>query len=90
MHLDLVKISEILFQGFVQGIVTAITVLAAYFLGKRQADINWRREFQQREKEHNDQLQILNKQLELYEKQFEAEERDRIRKSRIGPIKWNI
>ena len=90
MQTDWLKVSEILFAGLSQGAVAGVTVIIAYLLGKRQANVNWSRELGQREKEHSEQMQLLEEQLRLYEKQFTAEERERMQKNRPGLVNWNI
>ncbi len=63
------KISEILFQAAVTGVISAITVIAAYLLGRKQSDINWKRELEQKEKE----LSLAREQLEVAKKSHERE-----------------
>ena len=82
-QIDWPKISQILFEGLVQGVVSATTVVIAYLLGKGQADREWKRELAQREKEHKELL-------EQQEKVFQAEERDRRHRDRPGPVTWKI
>ncbi len=67
------KISELLLQGVVQVIISAITVTVAYLLGKRQSDINWKRELEQKERE----LSIAREQLEAAKLSHEREVIDR-------------
>jgi hypothetical protein len=57
MHgIDWPKISQILFEGLIQGIVSAVTVVMAYLLGKGRTDREWKRELAQREKEDKEIL----------------------------------
>ncbi len=78
--------SEILFTGLIQGVVAAITVVVAYLLGKRQADMNWRRDLEERQKEHAEEMEILRRQVRVEEKQLEGAESERSKRDHIGPV----
>lgn len=46
------KVSELIFESLLTGFISALVVIVTYYLGKRQSDINWKREIESREKEH--------------------------------------
>lgn len=86
MEFDWDKISEIVFQGVVQAIVTAIAVISAYLLGRRQSDINWKREIKQRDREHSETMSVNYEQLKLAQTEQELAEieyRRRMEEARI-------
>ena len=75
------KISEILFQAAVTGVISAITVIAAYLLGRKQSDINWKRELEQKEREATiarEQLDVakLSHEREVIDRRFEKRRRE--------------
>ena len=78
--------SEILFMGLIQGVVAALTVVVAYLLGKRQADMNWRRDLEERQKEHGEEMEILRRQVRVEEKQLEGDESERSKSDHIGLV----
>ena len=55
--IDWEKVSAIFFEALLTGIVSGIVVVITFRLGKRQADLEWRRELAQREKEQAEKAQ---------------------------------
>jgi hypothetical protein len=51
MNINWIKVSEIALEALLTGIVSAFVVYITFKLGKRQSDINWRREIDRRERE---------------------------------------
>jgi hypothetical protein len=61
------KVSELVFEALLTGLITALTILISYSLGKRQADTNWKKEIARREKELKEQnlKDLTNKQIDI-------------------------
>jgi len=58
--LNWIRISELMFEGLVQGLVSAIIILAAYFMGKKR-----------RENEYLARTELLKEQNEILKDQVD-------------------
>jgi len=64
--LNWIRISELFFEGIVQGLVTALIILAAYFMGKKR-----------RENEYLERTELLKEQNEILKDQVaEAQQKN--------------
>ncbi len=68
-----VKVSEIVFTAILTGLITGLTIVISYSLGKRQADIIFKKESARRDKEIKEQKQkeLIYKQIEILKQLIE-------------------
>jgi hypothetical protein len=86
---DTTETSKLVFELFLTLALTIIpSTLIGFFLGKRQSDINWKRESKYKDKE----LQLLRDQLEEQTKSREFEERvhEESKTPKMHLTKWDF